>query len=1117
MSRRGMTIPQAPAAPFRGQASRLVSLLLCGLLAFASACSDDTSPQTDTGTGDVVDDGDVGADTDDVGPDAAPDVPDEDASDTGTPDSGNEDTGTADTDSGTPDSGADADAGGSDLGTPDTGFPTDEMRIIAVSPERGTTGGGTEILVVGVAFTVDTDIFIGGALCEDIDFVDDTKIICNTPPNDAGVYDVKAGNTLDLASLDDAFTYFAPVSLDGISPDRGPTSGGMPAEVTGAGFTPDTQVSVGGRVALGVEFVDETRMRFLTPPGTSGEARVQVSNENGLAFVDDAFTYYEPVAIERILPGAGIATGGTEVVIEGAGFTRAGELDVYFGLLEADYEVTLRGDLVVTTPPGPANNAVDVRVTSSVNGEDTVIGGFYYFDSAAAEADLGLHMVAPSRGSTLGGDEVVLSGVGLDTATGVRFGSTDVTIVEQTESFLIIETAPSAAGTVNVQVTDGSELVRLRNAFTFVRGVEVTSVEPPTGDVSGGTPFTLSGSGFVAGSVVRFGTLAATDLTVTGSEITGLTPPGVAGPVDVTVTTPEGAVGRLDDGFTYTADLRVLGISPVRGSVSGNTYVLIRGAGFVEPLTVFFGDAEVGAVEILDSATLAVRTPPHEDGFVDVAVTVGSDEDAVTELAPQRFLYFDPLSTTGGGWGEEIVGSVNVTVISDNGAPLPDSYVQLSVRADALYSGVTDTNGQVTLSGPDLSGAQTVTATRLGFSSSTVQAINAENITAILSCVPENQCLSNDDCRDGFVCTCGPPFGPIGICLVDNFCGIEIETQEQYDDICVPEPSEGPPAGIITGNLTGVHKVDDPGPNERIMGMVVTTDPSPFSATPVAPGPGNVLEDDGPYTLRSRLGEIALVALCGVYNDRTEVFTPRYMGVRRGLFIVEDESYEIDIDCDIELTEDITIKAVNPPLAPGGPDNLRHQVFLHFGSEGYFGGFPEIVGTTEELTGEGYPPLTGPLAGLEFFVSGGAYTGTNFPFSIAFVEGISRLDRLVVLPEFTPVPQLEVPRDGGSLVERYFEWSLPTDHQPDFYYLLIYDFNQTTYWDVFVPGDETTVNLPVYPPDAEVGLFPPGLLILQIMAVNSKSFDYDNFDFNDFSIANWRSYAINVFLFNNPG
>ena len=398
----------------------LLSLVFAtGLAIGLAACSDDTTPSgtaPETGSDATDAGGDAEVSTDAVEEDTV--TPDIDTPDIEVPDGGDADVIRPDVPV--------SDGVEGDTFEP----PLDEMRIVAVTPERGPTAGGTEILVIGIGFTVDTDIFIGGVMCENIDFVDDTKILCDTPANDAGHYDVKAANSLQLVSLDSGFSYFAPILLENISPDRGPTGGGMPTTITGSGFMPSSQVSLGGRVALGIEVIDENTIRLLTPPGDAGDANVQVSNENGLSIIEDGFDYFQPISIDRILPGAGHRDGGTEVVIQGAGFVDADgeplELTVDFGLLSAAFDITEAGDIVATSPQGPSDAFVDVTVASVDSGEFTAVDGFYYFDDIVASPVI--HNVAPDTGSTEGGDLVVISGVDVGDATMVRFGTELATI-----------------------------------------------------------------------------------------------------------------------------------------------------------------------------------------------------------------------------------------------------------------------------------------------------------------------------------------------------------------------------------------------------------------------------------------------------------------------------------------------------------------------------------------------------------------------------------------------------------------------------------------------------------------------------------------------------------------
>ncbi len=83
-------------------------------------------------------------------------------------------------------------------------------------------------------------------------------------------------------------------------------------------------------------------------------------------------------------------------------------------------------------------------------------------------------------------------------------------------------------------------------------GGSVTGVLPRSGSVLGGTPVTISGSGFAAGAAVTFGASAATVVVVVNSTtITALAPANATGKVSVTVTNPGGAPMTLTDGYFY--------------------------------------------------------------------------------------------------------------------------------------------------------------------------------------------------------------------------------------------------------------------------------------------------------------------------------------------------------------------------------------------------------------------------------------------------------------------------------------------------------------------------------------------------------------------------------------
>ncbi|MEZ5301868.1 MAG: IPT/TIG domain-containing protein [Verrucomicrobiales bacterium] len=100
----------------------------------------------------------------------------------------------------------------------------------------------------------------------------------------------------------------------------------------------------------------------------------------------------------------------------------------------------------------------------------------------------------------------------------------------------------------------------------FLPGPAVASVAPAAGSVGGHESVVIGGSGFGQNAVVLFGGIPATNVTwVSGQQLSCLTPPGIAGPVDVRVLNPDienqpwnyggpwGLFGEKANAFTYQA------------------------------------------------------------------------------------------------------------------------------------------------------------------------------------------------------------------------------------------------------------------------------------------------------------------------------------------------------------------------------------------------------------------------------------------------------------------------------------------------------------------------------------------------------------------------------------
>lgn len=946
-----------------------------------------------------------------------------------------------------------------DMFIPEDMAPTD-LRVDSVIPPRGPVRGGTPFVVDGAGFTASSVVFFGPERTE-VELVDG-NLVGITPEGSApGAVNVRV---IDPDRGDETliggFTYTATLEVFAVTPSRIPTTGGVEVEVTGTGFDADTRVSFAGNTALRHTLIDEYSMRVLAPPGPRGRADVRVTNLDASVLLPEGVEYFAPLEITAVRPATGLVAGGQDVKIEGNGF-EAGMIVEFGGRVATLGAVAPAGDeATVTTPAAAGPGLVDVRVVSPDG--DAVIGQdlFYYSDSAAPE----LAAITPSSGPISGGNEVVLLGANLDVpGLTVDFGGAPAQLtMDQGPGHVRVLAPAGAIGPVTVTVTAGADSDAIVDGYAYVEDLWIDRLTPNSGDVAGGYSVVIEGEGYTGATRVSFGGVAAPFVVDSPTQITATAPARSAGVVDVSVERGE-VRATFKNGFTYTEALEVHGFSPVRGSIAGNTYVEVRGRGFVGNVDVAFGQPLAADVQILDSQTLAVRTPPVVmPQSVDVSVSVGND---VPVIADDAYTYFNPGARFGGAWGGPITGAVNVTVYSQGGGPLENAFVMLSTRPDTQYQGLTNANGMVTLSGPDILGDQTITATAAGYSSATVQRVDAENITIFLS----------------------------------------------------PPPSQGtPPPGAqpatFTGHVSGLNKLAEPGPTEFQMAIVYTTQSSPFQPNP-PPGNGNVVLQDGQYTLTSRLGDLALIAVGGLYDNATQTFTPLRMGVARYQFASEGQTYNVDLDLDIPLEQTLPVKMNNAPSGPNGPNGNSVKTWLDFGFEGIFGELPLTEGTNNLLVVEHLPLLTGQISDVSLFIEAGSYTDGDAPYSIGLARDITTLNQVLEI-EMIGVPEITSPTAGNSPLNGLVTFNYNSPTQPDLFYVRVQTFMQATRWEAFIPGNATSVRLPTFPdfshlpPEQRPAPYSGEQLVLLIIGIKQPGLDVNNFSYADLSQDKWTAYSL---------
>lgn len=182
-----------------------------------------------------------------------------------------------------------------------------------------------------------------------------------------------------------------------------------------------------------------------------------------------------------------------------------------------------------------------------------------------------------------------------------------------------------------------------------VTGPVVAGVSPPNGTVAGGTPVTISGTGFPAQVTVKLGGASATSVVVVNANtITAVTPAHAAGPVDVAVRNTQNNYQEflLAGGFTYVSTPTpptVTAISPNAGSTAGGTAVTVTGTGFVSGATVALGGVAANSVVVVNSTTITATTGAHATGTVSVVVT---NPDFTAGTLPSGFFYGPSPSST---------------------------------------------------------------------------------------------------------------------------------------------------------------------------------------------------------------------------------------------------------------------------------------------------------------------------------------------------------------------------------------------------------------------------------------------------------------------------------------
>jgi hypothetical protein len=966
------------------------------------------------------------------------------------------------------------DTAGADSGPVVPDISTEDPPVVSfVYPDRGSVRGGDLVVLDGANFTFDTEVLVGGRAGTGIDVIDANQLAFFTPVGDEGPATIKVISGGGAVSLEDAFTYEAALRIERVSPDTGPTTGGLPVEVTGAGFTDSTIFIVGDRDARDVTVLNSQRATMVVPPAAVGTRSVDViAIDSDIARLDDGFTYQDAPRLQALMPPAGPIAGGTVIRVDGEGLVET--CSIQFGSFgRAPLVRAPEGWFEVVSPRG-SGGPTGVSLDCGARGADYLNDAFTWLDPSERQ----LAGIVPASGFTAGGQVVTLYGAGFEADPVVELGGQSASVLFAAVDRIDVLTPAAGAGLVDLLLEDGAGTLELPDAYRYIERPRFDAVSPASGPIEGGWAVELSGAGL--DSVEQL-LLDGVPLTLTGATASSLrftAPAGAGGAASIDAKV---AGIRYSTGLTlqYVGERAFVRFSPSTAPIGGGTPIAVVGSGFDRSCQLTI-DGQALATELFGSRSLIARVPAHAAGTAQVGVA-GCGDPYVFD-APLR--YIDPSLGDGGTTGDAINGRMFVSVLdARTGGPIEGATVMVQVRDSSPYVALTDERGQVVFVGDDLVGPQTVTAFAEQRSTESFVGVNAERVTLLLSPLPPPPCPPEDP-------ECQPP---------------------------VPDALSS-----VVGFLTGLDKLIDPPPGAEVVAIVDTTR---LARGYINPAPGdNELYENGPFVIQTRNGDLALIALCGYRYTATNEFVPLRMGVVRGLAQRPGSEARVTIECNMELNNALTVKLRAAPALLGPdedpytfPGSYRAKVAIDFGGEGYFESLPITQSTLSTIDVTNLPPLTGPLADLSFDITGGTYPRIgNFPSAESYSFGVRRYG-VITMPPLLAIPEFTYPTPAqNGLTDGYVEWTLdPAFAEPDFFYISANSPDEGFLrWSLFVPGSYRSFHFADFPAfTEEFGPIPSPGEPVTALGLSVRSVDVDTFDFDDFrrsalSFRNWRASSI---------
>ena len=423
-----------------------------------------------------------------------------------------------------------------------------------------------------------------------------------------------ANNTAN--SVSELLAFHPVPTVTAVDPAIGSTSGGDVVDIVGSGFVAgSTTVDFGTAPATSVSLGSGDQLTAVSPPGFVGTIDVTVTTPGGTSTTSsaDKFEYVSSVATAFVTnqssgtvtpistatntasssitvgtnpEGIAITPNGTTAYVANNGSGTVTLFNTAIGFTGSPITVGANPIDIAITPNGATAYVVNyssstvtpINTSTNVAGSPITVATQPYAiaitpnGAAAYVVSYGSGTVTPINTATNTAGSPITVGTSPVGIAITPDGATAYVTNVGSGTVTPINTATNTAGS---PITVGNTPEGIAISFTPPPPLPtVTAVDPAIGSTSGGDTIDIVGSNFVnGGTTVDFGTAAATSVTVnSATQLTAVSPSGLAVQVDMTVTTAGGtSTPGSADKFTYVSGAAT---AYVANHTSGNVSVI---------------------------------------------------------------------------------------------------------------------------------------------------------------------------------------------------------------------------------------------------------------------------------------------------------------------------------------------------------------------------------------------------------------------------------------------------------------------------------------------------------------------------------------------------------------